>query len=469
MDVLAEFRALLGSAHILTGNDAAPYLTDWRGLYCGSALCVLRPATTEEVAKIVGLCADQDIAIVPQGGNTGLVGGAIPGEGQRAVVLSTTRMTTVRKFDPESNTVTVEAGCILQTLQDYCFERGRLFPLSLGAEGSCTIGGNLATNAGGSQVLRYGNARDLTLGLEVVTADGQVWDGLSGLRKDNTGYDLKSLFVGSEGTLGIITAATLKLFPLPRSKITALVALADLARAVVLLCRTQALLGSGLTAFEVMSGDCLRLVSNCFPNQRLPFEAGPADAPWFVLFELSSNEEQDRAQDSLETLLSEAFEAEEITDAVPASSVEQARALWHLRESIPLAQSERGKGIKCDIALPVSDIAAFVAEMGAELSHVFPGVCVMPFGHLGDGNLHYNIVPSEAFGEDEIQASHDRLYEMVHDAVHCRGGSISAEHGIGQLKRHELLRYKTPHELSMFRAIKSALDHSNILNPGKLI
>ncbi|RJT26112.1 FAD-binding oxidoreductase [Mesorhizobium waimense] len=469
MDLLSNFRSMLGAANVLTGNDAAPYLTDWRGVYQGAAQCVVRPATTEQVAGIVALCANSEIPIVPQGGNTGLVGGATPDASGKAVVVSTSRLSRVRGFDPENNTVTVQAGCVLQTLQEYCRDRDRLFPLSLAAEGSCTIGGNLASNAGGSQVLRYGTIRELTLGLEVVTADGEIWNGLGGLRKDNTGYDLKSLFVGSEGTLGIITAATLKLFPLPRMTQTALVATNGMASCVQLLIRLQTQIGSSLTAFEVMANECLKLVTSQFPQQHLPFDGSSVDASWFALLELSGSQDREGLGECLETMLGDALEAGEICDANIATSVEQERAFWNLRESITLAQAKGGKGIKHDIALPISKIPEFVEEMGRNLSTTFPGLSVMPFGHLGDGNLHYNVGPSPRFAEDALQRSHDRIYVMVHDAVHALGGSISAEHGIGQLKRGELKRYKTAHELAMMRSIKAAFDPMNILNPGKVI
>jgi FAD/FMN-containing dehydrogenase len=430
---------------------------------------VVRPGAADEVARIVRHCAKHRVAVVPQGGNTGLVGGATPDVAGRAIVLCTTRMSRIRQIDVVNDTVTVEAGCILQTLQEQCAQKERLFPLSLAAEGSCTVGGNLATNAGGSQVLRYGGMRDLTLGLEVVTADGQIWNGLRGLRKDNTGYDLKSLIVGSEGSLGIITAAVLKIFPLPRTQIAAMVAADKLAGCVSLLQRSRSAIGTSLSAFEVMARSCLTMVTSTFPEQRLPFDGPSASADWYALIDIACADDEAGARERLETVLAHSIEAGEIVDAVIAANSSQRRELWHLRESISLAQAQAGKSIKHDISLPISSIPEFARSAREMLEAEFPGIAIMPFGHLGDGNLHYNVGATSKFGNAELERSHDKIYQLVHDAVHERGGSISAEHGIGQLKRSELIRYKSAHELAMMRAIKSALDPDNILNPGKVI
>jgi FAD/FMN-containing dehydrogenase len=469
MQVPQDMENIVGTGNVLTGDAAAPFLTDWRSIFKANAFCVVRPGKAEEVARIVRYCADRYIAVVPQGGNTGLVGGATPSTDRKAVVLSTIRMNRIRQIDLASDTVTVEAGCLLQSLQEYCKKNGRLFPLSLGAEGTCTVGGNLATNAGGSQVLRYGNMRDLTLGLEVVTADGEIWNGLRALRKDNTGYDIKSLMVGSEGTLGIITAAVLKVFPLPRAQLTAFVAAGGIADCVALFQRLRLEIGADLSAFEVMAQSCLALVTATFPKQRLPLDIPSASVGWCALIEMAAADNEASSRERLEAALAEAIEAGEIEDAVIAANLSQRRDLWHLRESITLAQAQAGKGVKHDISLPISRIAEFVTTASKTLGDAFPGIAIMPFGHLGDGNLHFNVSASSKFGNDEVERSHDRIYQLVHDAVHARGGSISAEHGIGQLKRDELVRYKAANELAMMRAVKAALDPHNILNPGKVV
>ncbi len=468
--LLPALRALLGADHVLTGEAAAPHLVDWRGRFRGRARAVVRPADTAQVAEVVRLCARSGTPIVPQGGNTGMVGGATPDDSGRAVVLLTTRLNRVREVDTDNDTMTVEAGCILQAVQEAARAAGRLFPLSLGAEGSCTIGGNLATNAGGTQVLRYGNARELTLGLEVVDAEGEVWHGLRGLRKDNTGYDLRDLYVGSEGTLGIVTAATLKLFPLPAARCTAMLALPDVEAAVALLRRARSGFGAALTGFELMSGVCLRMVTQCFAQQRLPFaDAGSAAAPWFALLELSDSEGEAHARERFEVVLGAALEAGEAVDAAIAESLAQGRAMWHLRESITLAQAESGQSIKHDVSVPISRIPRFIAETDAALQQAFPGIVNMTFGHLGDGNLHYNVGRSARFGDADIVTHQDAIYTLVHDRVHAAGGSISAEHGVGQLKVGELPRYKPAIELRTMARIKRALDPAGILNPGKVL
>ncbi len=469
MSVVERLAAIVGSAHVLTGAAAEPHLTDWRQRYHGRALAVVRPENTQALAAVVRICAEEGIPVVAQGGNTGMVGGATPDESGRAIVLLTTRLNRVRAVDTDNDTITVEAGCILQTVQEQAAAVNRLFPLSLAAEGSCTIGGNLASNAGGTQVLRYGNTRDLTLGIEVVGADGEIWNGLRGLRKDNTGYDLRDLYIGSEGTLGIITAATLKLFPLPAARCTALLAVPSVEHAVALLKRARAGFSAALTGFELMAGICLRMVAHHFPPQRIPFEGESAQAPWYALLEISDAEGEAHARERFEVVLGEAIEGEEAFDAVIAESVAQSRALWHLRESITLAQAEAGKSVKHDVSLPISKIAAFVATTDALLQQRFPGLVNMTFGHLGDGNLHYNVGTSERFGNAEISAAQDAIYALVHDSVHAFDGSISAEHGVGQLKVDELRRYKSEVELRTMARIKQALDPLGILNPGKVL
>ena len=469
MDLLTELKSALGAEQVLTGADAAPYLTDWRGRYTGSAYAVTRPANTHEVAQVVKLCRRYGAPIVPQGGNTGLAGGATPDGSGRAVVISTRRLDRLRAIDTDNDTITVEAGCVLQTVQDWARQAGRLFPLSLASEGSCTVGGNLATNAGGTQVLRYGNARELALGLEVVTAEGEVWDGLRGLRKDNTGYDLRDLFIGSEGTLGVITAATLKLHPLPVARCTALLALESIEAAIDMLGRARAGLGASLTGFELMAGDCLQDVVRCFPQQRLPFEGPSADMPWYALLELSDSESEAHARERFEVVVGDAIEAGVVLDAVIAESMAQSHALWHLRESIPLAEKESGKSIKHDVSIPVSRMAEFVLGTNAALQAAFPGIRNVIFGHLGDGNLHYNVARGADWAEGQLLARQDAVYDLVHDRVHAVGGSISAEHGVGQLKRDVLPRYKDPVEMALMHRIKSALDPQGIMNPGKVL
>jgi FAD/FMN-containing dehydrogenase len=460
---------IVGEAHVLTGAAAAPYLTDWRGRFVGKALAVVRPDAAQQVADVVRVCADHNIPIVPQGGNTGLCGGATPDVSGRAIVLLSTRLNRVREIDTDNDTMTVEAGCILQTVQEHAQSAGRLFPLSLGAEGSCTIGGNLATNAGGTGVLRYGNMRELTLGLEVVGADGEIWHGLRGLRKDNTGYDLRDLYVGSEGTLGIITAATIKLFPLPVARCTAMLALPSVDKAVALLSRTRAGFGAALTGFELMAGVCMRMVTHSYPHLRLPFEAGSAEAPWFALLEISDSESEQHARQRFESVLGEAVDGGEADDVVVAESIAQSKALWHLRESISLAEADSGKSIKHDISLPISRIAAFLAQTDATLQARFPGIVNITFGHLGDGNLHYNLGTSGSFRENDMVVHQTDIYCLVHDAVSAMGGSISAEHGIGQLKVNELTRYKSEQEIKVMMLLKKALDPRCLLNPGKVL
>ena len=467
--LLDTLRQAVGAAHVLTEGDLAAYEQDWRRRERGRALAVVRPASTAEVAAVVRACAAQGVAIVPQGGNTGLSVGSVPDVSGRQVVLSLRRMDAVRAIDGANLTMTVEAGCILQNLQAAAEGAGHLFPLSLAAEGSCTIGGNLGTNAGGTAVVRYGNTRELCLGLEVVTPQGEVWDGLSGLRKDNTGYDLRDLFIGSEGTLGVITAATLKLHPLPVARCTALLALDSIEAGIAMLGRARAGLGASLTGFELMAGNCLQDVVRCFPQQRLPFEGPSADRPWYALLELSDSESEAHARERFEVVVGEAIEAGVVLDAVIAESMAQSHALWHLRESIPLAEKESGKSIKHDVSIPVSRMAEFVLGTNAALQAAFPGIRHVIFGHLGDGNLHYNVARGPDWAEGRLLACQDAVYELVHDRVHAVGGSISAEHGVGQLKRDVLPRYKDPVEMALMHRIKAALDPQGIMNPGKVL
>lgn len=467
--LLDTLRAIVGPAHVITEGDLTAWEQDWRRRVRGKALAVVRPASTAEVAAVVKACAASGTSIVPQGGNTGLAVGSTPDDSGTQIVLSLTRMNTVRSVDTDNLTMTVEAGCILQNLQEVARNAGVLFPLSLAAEGSCTIGGNLGTNAGGTQVVRYGNARELCLGLEVVTPQGEVWDGLKGLRKDNTGYDLRDLFIGSEGTLGIITAATMKLYPQPAAKLTAWAAAPSMEHAVALLGLAHKQLGAGLTGFEVMGQFALSLVGKHMPQLRVPF-LGDENAPWCVLLENSDSESEEHARARFEALLETAFEMGCVTDAVVAENLTQAHQLWHIRESIPLAQAEEGLNIKHDISVPISRIPAFVAHTDAVLQREIPGVRLVNFGHLGDGNLHYNVqAPAEGDAKAFLREHEAQVNHLVYEAVAEFGGSFSAEHGIGELKADKLAKYQSPVALSMMRAIKQALDPQGILNPGRVL
>ncbi len=459
--------AIVGKTNVLMDGDLSAYELDWRKRSRGKALAVVRPANTTEVAAVVKACVASSVSIVAQGGNTGLVGGSIPDASGQQVVLSLQRLNTVRSIDAANLTMTVDAGCILQTLQDSAEKAGFLFPLSLAAEGSCTIGGNLATNAGGTQVVRYGNARDLCLGLEVVTAQGDIWHGLSGLRKDNTGYDLRDLFVGSEGTLGIITAATLKLYPLPAARLTAWAAVPSMQHAVTLLGLAHQHLGAGLTGFEVMGQFALSLVAKHYPQQRVPLWQ---DAPFCVLLENSDHESEIHAREQFEKLLETAFEDGCVQDAVVAENLTQAHQLWHIRESIPLAQAEEGLNIKHDISIAVSRIPEFVATTDAVLQAAIPGVRLVNFGHLGDGNLHYNVqAPLEGDSKAFLRDREADVNTIVYDSVARFDGSISAEHGVGSLKIDKLEHHKSPVALGMMRAIKQALDPQGVMNPGRVV
>ncbi len=468
-DFLATLRSLVGPAHVLTEGDLSAYERDWRGRLHGKALAVVRPANTDEVAGVVRACAAFGVPMVPQGGNTSLSVGSTPDTSGREVVLSLTRMNAVRDTDQANLTMTVEAGCVLQNVQAAAEAAGLLFPLSLAAEGSCTIGGNLGTNAGGTQVLRYGNTRELCLGLEVVTPQGEVWNGLKGLRKDNTGYDLRNLMIGSEGTLGVITAATLKLFPRPAARLTAWAAVPSMEQAVALLSLAQRSLGADLTGFEVMGRFALSLVGKHMPQLRVPFLEQEA-AQYGVLLENSDSESEEHARARFEALLESGFEADCVLDAVVAESIAQAQQLWHIRESIPLAQAQEGLNIKHDISVPISRIPAFVADTDARLAREIPGVRLVNFGHLGDGNLHYNVQAPE--GGDAAAFLRERegdVNDLVYAAVAQFGGSFSAEHGVGALKVDTLSQYQSPVALAMMRSIKQALDPQNLMNPGRVL
>lgn len=462
--VLNTIREAVGpKGWIDTPEDMTPYGGEERGLYRGSCLAVVRPGSTAEVAKVMAICNEAHLPVYPQGGNTGLVGGAVP---QGGIVLSTDRMTKVRAVDPLNHTLTAEAGVVLADVQRAAEEAGAYFPLSLGAEGSCRIGGNLSTNAGGINVLRYGNARDLVLGLEVVLADGRVWEGLRGLRKDNSGYDLKNLFVGAEGTLGVITAATLKLFPRPVQRETVMAAMPNLEAVLDLFGRVREVLGGALTAFELIPRRGMEFTARHIPGVNDPF---PAPHPWYVLFEAASPRASDDLRNPLETLLADAFETGIVADAVLADSLGQRQALWRIRETVPEAQKPEGGSIKHDVAVPISRVAEFMHRATAAVEAALPGVRVCPFGHVGDGNIHFNLSQPPDMETDKFLARWKEMNRIVHDIAVEVGGTFSAEHGIGLLKKDDLAHYRSPLELELMRGIKRLFDPKNILNPGKLL
>jgi FAD/FMN-containing dehydrogenase len=464
--LLARLAGIVGDGHVLTAPaDVEPYLTDWRGRYRGAARAVVRPATTAEVAAVVRACADANVGMVPQGGNTGLCGGAIPDPDGGSVVIALTRMTRVRALDAANATMTVESGLPLAAAQAAAAAANLQFPLSLASEGSCTIGGNLSTNAGGTAVLRFGNTRDLTLGVEAVLADGSVWDGLRGLRKNNTGYDLKQLLIGAEGTLGIITAAVLKLFPRPRTRATAFVAVPSVPSAIALLKQLKSSLGDRLTGFELMSALSLALSRKHHPGAPDPVPGHP----WYVLLQADDSTDEAPVGPLVEAALAAAVEAGEASDAVVAQSEDQAARLWALRENISEGQRREGPNVKHDIALPVSAIPAFLDAGEQALSDAFPGSRLVVFGHLGDGNLHYNLSAPDGASAQDFMAHAEAANRIVHDLVAAHDGSFSAEHGIGQLKREDLVRYKSEVELTMMRSIKAALDPRGLMNPGKVL
>ncbi|HET7546724.1 MAG TPA: FAD-binding oxidoreductase [Usitatibacter sp.] len=461
-----RLKAIVGERGLVAPSEEAPFLVDWRGQYHGKAAAVVRPASTEEVSRVVALLAAEGIAIVPQGGNTSLCGASVPDASGTQVVVNLSRMNRVRAVDTDNNTMTVEAGCVLASLQQEADRHGRLFPLSLGAEGSCEIGGNLSTNAGGTGVLRYGNTRDLVLGLEVVLADGRVWDGLRGLRKDNTGYDLKQLFVGAEGTLGIITAAVLKLFPKPAAQATAFVAVESPAAAVTLLGKLRARCGERISGYELLARVCLDLVLRHMPGTSDPLRERH---PWYVLVELSDSGDTATLHALLQSALEDAAQAGLALDAALAASEAQRMALWKIREDVSEAQKLDGPSIKHDVSVPVSRIAEFIARTDAALQERFPGIRIVAFGHVGDGNVHYNCGNAERQAAEAFFAQAPEVNHVVYDIVASLGGSISAEHGLGALKREEIARYKGALELDLMRAIKRTLDPKGLMNPGKVL
>jgi FAD/FMN-containing dehydrogenase len=466
-DLIERLGAIVGERGIVTGDhEREPFEVDWRGQYHGRAAAVVKPASTEEVARVVTLLAQQKIAMVPQGGNTSLCGASVPDASGTQIVINLSRMNRVRNVDTDNNTMTVEAGCVLETLQGVADRHGRFFPLSLGAQGSCEIGGNLSTNAGGTAVLRYGNTRELVLGLEVVMPDGRIWNGLRGLRKDNTGYDLKHLFVGAEGTLGIITAAVLKLFPKPRSRATAFVAVENPAAAVALLSRLREACGERISGYELMSRICVDLVLKHLPATRDPLATRH---PWYVLVELSDSAPGDALGGVIEEALGSAAEEGLIIDAMIASNEAQRDALWQMREDITEAQKLDGASIKHDVSVPISSVGEFIDRANAALAARFPDIRIVAFGHVGDGNIHYNCSKAERQAADAFFAQAHEVNHIVYEVVNSLRGSISAEHGLGVLKRDEIKLYKSPLELELMRSIKNALDPHGLMNPGKVL
>lgn len=465
---VGQCRQIVGDSFtLINAVDTQPYLTDYRQRFTGKAIAVVLPANADQVAGIIRLCEQHRIAVVPQGGNTGLVLGSVPDESGHAIVLSLKRLNQIRQIDPINNTVTVEAGCVLQHVQQAADGVDRLFPLSLASEGTCTIGGNLSTNAGGTAVLHYGNCRELCLGLEVVTPQGEIWGGLRGLRKDNTGYDLRDLYIGAEGTLGVITAAVLKIFPKPASRVTALAAIDSVDNAVQLfnLARSNSK-NCALTAFELISDYCIALVQKHIAGIRHPQLAHHS---YYALLEFSSQEAEAMPMAALENLMTQAMQRHLVRDAVITTSIAQSAGLWKIRESISSAQAAEGKNIKHDISIPISQIGAFIQYTDDLLQQHFAGCRMVTFGHIGDGNVHYNVSAPENSSVDAFLLKQNEINRVVHDCVAQFSGSISAEHGLGAQKREEILRYKSPVEMQLMRTIKRALDPKNIMNPGKVL
>jgi FAD/FMN-containing dehydrogenase len=465
-EVLARFAAIVGNKGALTATpDLAPYLKEWRDLYCGRTPMVLRPSSVSEVSAILKLAHEERIAIVPQGGNTGLVGGQIPFDTGNEIVLSLDRMKAIRAVDAAGNTLISEAGVALKSVQDAAAAAGRLFPLSLASEGTCQIGGNIATNAGGIHVLRYGSMRDLVLGVEAVFPGGEVWNGLKALRKDNTGYDLKSLLIGSEGTLGVITAASLKLFPRPAEVTTVLAGCPSLDAVAQLFSRAFECAGPLLNAFELIPRTLLG-----FLFEHMQFRDPLAAAhPWYALFELASPLPEGLAERVTMALLEDALDKDLVADAAVAASEAQAQDFWRMREALSEVQKFEGGSIKHDVSVPVSAIPAFIAEANEAVECLIPGARPVPFGHFGDGNIHYNVMQPKGAGKAAFLARWDEAADAVHGIVLRLGGSISAEHGIGRMKARALASVKSETELAMMLRIKAVFDPRGILNPGKLL
>lgn len=465
--MLSEFKTVLGSNAVLSNqNDMQPYLREWRGLFHGKALAVVRPSTTQEVSDTVKLASANGLKIIPQGGNTGLVGGQMPDDEKNHIILSTDRLNAIRSLDSDGNSITVEAGVVLERIQQAASDADRFFPLTLASQGTCQIGGNISSNAGGTGVLAYGNTRDLVLGLEVVLADGRIWNGLRALRKNNTGYDLKQLFIGAEGTLGLVTAATLKLFPKPKGRQVAFMGFKSPQKALATLNIAQGLAGSNLTGFELMPRLGMEFTFRHLEGARDPMES---EHPWYAVIEVSSG----RSDAEAEALMAEAFElafaAEHVSDAVLATSMAQQDAFWRLRHGMSEVQKFEGGSIKHDVSVPVSKMPDFILEASDAVKAAIPNCRPVPFGHLGDGNIHFNVSQPVDADKEAYLAKWDLLNKVVHDIVAAYGGSISAEHGVGRLKAKLMPEIKSDIELDMMRQVKRMMDPDDVFNPGSLL
>ncbi len=466
-DLLDRFAVIVGEKHAVRDPaEIAPHLVENRGLYHGASPMLLKPGSVEEVSAILKLASETGTAIVPQTGNTGLVGGQTPREGNSDIILSLERMNRVRDIDPVGNTMIVDGGCILADVHKAAAEHGRMFPLSLGSEGSCRIAGNLSTNAGGTAVLAYGNMRQLCLGLEVVLPTGEIWNGLRRLKKDNTGYDLRDLFIGAEGTLGVITGAVLKLFPQPLGHQVAFAGLQSVDDALTLFKNASSLCGTALTGFELMPRIGVEFTTRHIPGVRDPLDTAH---PWYVLIDISTSDSAETAERMMTALLEQGYEAGLIQDATIASSEAQQKAIWHMRESMSDAQKPEGGSIKHDVSVPVAQIPQFMAEAEKAVVAAMPGARVCAFGHMGDGNIHYNISQPVGADKAEFIGRWREMNKIVHGLVLQHGGSISAEHGIGQLKRDELASIRSDIEMELMRRIKTAFDPAGIMNPGKVL
>lgn len=465
--LFTDLETIVGPGGLLTNAaDTAAYSLEQRGNFPGRALAVVRPRTTAEVSAVVTACASTNTSIIPQGGNTGLVGGSTPDDSGREIVLSLERMREIRQVSPLDNTITVESGCVLQSVQEAALAHGRMFPLTLGSEGSATIGGNISTNAGGDQVIRYGNTRDQVLGLEVVLADGRILSGLSPLRKDNSGYDLKHLFIGGEGTLGVVTAATLKLYPLLRQQATAWIAVQDARHAVALLARLRESLGDRVTAFEIMARATVDLVIKHFPDLQEPLSGS---SPWILLVDVSDTSIRYPLQEEFQLALADGMQQGLILDAAMASSERQSRTMWEIRTNISEAQRREGPSLKHDISVPISRIADFIDVTVPKMRAIVPGIQCITFGHVGDGNLHFNQSKPPDMDKESFLAWANDIHDLVHETAAHMQGSISAEHGIGRQKQDIFIRYKDPAAVSVMQQIKAALDPGNLFNPGRLL
>jgi FAD/FMN-containing dehydrogenase len=466
-EFISQLKKIVGDVYVLTdANDTQPYYKEYGGWMQGSGLAVVRPSDTQQVSDIVKLCAVNNIPIVPQGGNTGLVGGSVPYDG-KAIVLSLSRMNKIRQFNPDDFTMVVEAGCILEQIQNTAHDKNRYFPLSLGAQGSCQIGGNIATNAGGILTIRYGNCRDLVLGLEVVLPNGEIWDGMRSLRKDNTGYNLKHLFIGSEGTLGIITAAVLKVFSDPGLRETFFVATESLENVVALLPVLRDVFGENLLAYEMISREAMDCA---LEYNKASIEPLAVRAPWNLLIEISGGKNGESLRGQIEDVLASGFQKHLLNDATIAQNAEQARSFWMIRESISDAvQAKPGKSIKHDISVPIAAMPDFVRDAVAASRDIIPGVIAAIFGHAGDGNLHFDLVNGDELSVDDYRAKWKQVNKAVHDVVQKYNGSFAAEHGVGVFKVNELAARKSTIEMDLMRAVKQTIDPQNIMNPGKVL